>query len=93
MVPGVVHCRADRHATHLIVDRPGEGPGAAQVLAVLPLEQVASAYLTDIPGGRQVVVLLSDGSWSTMRVGPGIEGPTGELAEAIMAHASHARQP
>ena len=79
--------------THLIVDRPGEGPGAAQVLAVLPLEQVASAYLTDIPGGRQVVVLLSDGSWSTMRVGPGIEGPTGELAEAIMAHASHARQP
>ena len=78
--------------THLVVDRPGEGATAAQTLAVLPVEQVASAYLTDIPGGQQVVVLLVDGSWSTMRVGSGVGAPTAELAEAITAHAGHARQ-
>jgi membrane protease YdiL (CAAX protease family) len=77
--------------TDLIVDRPGLAPGEGQPLAVLPVEQVAAAYPTDIPGGQQVVILLTDGSWSTMRVGPGAPEPTEELAEAVMAQARRAR--
>ncbi len=73
-------------ATHLIVDRPGAGPGVpSQPLAVLPTELVAAAYPADVPGGQNVVVLLTDGSWSTMRVGQGAPGPTRSLVEAIMA--------
>lgn len=72
--------------THLIVDRPGDWAGIpSQPLAVLPVEQVAAAYPTDVPGGQNVVVLLTDGSWTTMRVGQGAPAPTRALAEAISA--------
>jgi membrane protease YdiL (CAAX protease family) len=78
-------------STHLIVDRPGLGGQQSQPLAVLPIEQVAAAYTSDVPGGQQVVVLLDDGSWTTMRVGPGAPGPNRELAAAITDRAAAAR--
>jgi membrane protease YdiL (CAAX protease family) len=79
-------------ATHLIVDLPGGAAGeSSHPLAVLPIEQVASAYPANIPGGQVVVVLLDDGTWTTLRVGYGDPGPTAELARAITERAAGAR--
>jgi CAAX protease family protein len=79
-------------ATHLIVDLPGGAPGeGSRPLAVLPIEQVASAYPANIPGGQVVVVLLDDGTWTTLRVGYGDPGATAELARAITERAGAAR--
>ncbi len=39
-------------------------------LAVLPLDRVRAVYPTDAPGGQAVVVLLHDGSWTTLRPTP-----------------------
>ena len=44
---------------------------AAAPVAVLPLERVRAVYPSNVPGGSQVVILLNDGSWTTMQVPPG----------------------
>ena len=78
--------------THLIVDRSTD-PGAPEApIAVLPVEQVAAAYPADVPGGQHVVILLDDGSWTTMRVGWGAPGPTAELARTITQRAADRRR-
>ena len=71
------------YATHLVVDRPIDQP--QEPLAVLPTELLAAAYPTDVPGGQDVVVLLSDGSWTTMRVGGGAPAAARTLADVISA--------
>ena len=38
---------------------------------MLPLERVRAVYPSNVPGGSQVVILLNDGSWTTMQVPPG----------------------
>jgi membrane protease YdiL (CAAX protease family) len=53
-------------STHVIVS-----DGVAAPVAVLPLERVRAVYPSNVPGGSQVVILLNDGSWTTMQVPPG----------------------
>jgi membrane protease YdiL (CAAX protease family) len=72
--------RLEVGAMHLSVsqDIPGSAP-----FALLALDRVSVAYPIDVPGGQQVVVLLRDGSWTTMTVGGGLRAPTHLLADAI----------
>ena len=44
---------------------------AAAPVAVLPLGRVRAVYPSNVLGGSQVVILLNDGSWTTMQVPPG----------------------
>ena len=44
---------------------------AAAPVAVLPLERVSAVYPSTSPAGTQAVILLHDGSWTTMHVPPG----------------------
>ena len=53
-------------STHVMVS-----DAAAAPVAVLPLERVRAVYPSTVPGGSQVVILLNDGSWTTMQVPPG----------------------
>jgi membrane protease YdiL (CAAX protease family) len=53
-------------STHVIVS-----DGVAAPVAVLPVERVRAVYPSNVPGGSQVVILLNDGSWTTMQVPPG----------------------
>ena len=46
---------------------------AGTALAVLPLERVRAVYPTDTPAGMSVVVLLHDGSWTTVAPSGGAE--------------------
>ena len=78
--------------THLSVDRPSASGDSFEPIAVLPVEQVAAAYPADVPGGQHVVILLDDGSWTTMRAGVGAPGPTSELARAISQRAMARRR-
>jgi membrane protease YdiL (CAAX protease family) len=53
-------------STHVVVSDAFAAP-----VAVLPLERVRAVYPSNVPGGSQVVILLNDGSWTTMQVPPG----------------------
>jgi CAAX protease family protein len=53
-------------STHVVVS-----DAAAAPVAVLPLERVRAVYPSNVLGGSQVVILLNDGSWTTMQVPPG----------------------
>jgi hypothetical protein len=79
--------RLEATATHLVVADPGTGRGASQPLAVLPLERVRAAYPTLVPGGEQVVVLLKDGSWTTVQVVGGSPAANRALARIISERA------
>ncbi len=63
-------------STHVVVS-----DAAAAPVAVLPLERVSAVYPSNVPGGTQVVILLNDGSWTTMQVPPG--DPTANRALAL----------
>ncbi len=57
-------------------------------LAVLPLRRVAAVYPSASPSGQQVVVLLLDGSWTTLRRPPGAVRPTLDLALTLRERAA-----
>lgn len=52
-------------------------------VAVLALPRIRGVYLSPVPGGQQVVVLLHDGSWTTMQIPPGARRPTQRLARTL----------
>jgi hypothetical protein len=74
-------------ATHVVVSDI-----AATPVAVLPLERVSAVYPSNAPGGSQVVILLRDGSWTTMQVPPGEPTANRELALTLGERAQHVGQ-
>jgi membrane protease YdiL (CAAX protease family) len=76
--PGVP-LRLTASSTHLVLAAPGTPP---RPIALLPLDQVRASYQSVAPGGPHVVVLLHDGSWTTLRAQGGEQG-SGELARII----------
>jgi membrane protease YdiL (CAAX protease family) len=81
---GAAHpVRLEATSTHLVVADPGPSGGASRPVAVLPLERVRAAYPAFVPGGEQVVVLLNDGSWTTMHVRAGSPAGNRVLAQII----------
>ena len=77
---GVVQVEAT--SSHVVVSDVNAAP-----IAVLPLERVRATYPSSLPGGTQVVVLLHDGSWTTMQVPPGDPQSNRELALTISERA------
>ncbi|MGB8021378.1 MAG: type II CAAX endopeptidase family protein [Candidatus Nanopelagicales bacterium] len=84
-----IRVRVEATAEHLIVSHP-ISPGSH--LAVLPLERVAAAYPAVAPGGLAVVLLLKDGTWTSMQVAAGRASANVELADAISERAQLAQQ-
>jgi membrane protease YdiL (CAAX protease family) len=74
-------------STHLVVSDVAAAP-----VAVLPLERVSAVYPSNSPGGSQVVILLRDGSWTTMQVPPGEPRANRELALTLTERAQHVDQ-
>lgn len=72
-------------SSHLVVGLPTERP---EPLAVLPLEQVRAVYPSQVPGGEQVIVVLRDGSWTSMQVGGGAPRANRELADIVRERAA-----
>lgn len=56
---------------------------SGSAVAVLALPRIRGVYLSPVPGGQQVVVLLHDGSWTTMQIPPGDRRPTQRLARIL----------
>lgn len=83
-----IRVRVEATADHLIVSHPAS-PGLQ--LAVLPLTRAAAAYPAAAPGGLAVVVLLRDGTWTSMQVAGGRPRANLELAEAISDRANLAQ--
>jgi hypothetical protein len=71
-------------SSHLVVGLPAERP---EPVAVLPLEQVQAVYPSQVPGGEQVIVVLRDGSWTSMQVSGGAQRANRELADIIRERA------
>ena len=69
-------------STHVVVSDSSASP-----VAVLPLERVNMVYPSTVPGGSQVVILLKDGSWTTMQVPPGEPGANRTLALTLSERA------
>jgi hypothetical protein len=68
--------------THVVVSDASGGP-----VAVLPLERVRAVYPSNVPRGSQVVILLHDGSWTTMQVPPGEPNANREMALVLSERA------
>lgn len=75
-------------STHVMVSDATGAP-----VAVLPLERVQAVYPSNVPGGSQVVILLNDGSWTTMQVPPGDPRANRALALTLSERAQPADQP
>jgi hypothetical protein len=84
--PGVP-LRLTATSTHLVLGPPH---APAQPLALLPLEQVQSVYPSVAPGGEQVVVLLRDGSWTTLQACGGALAANDALARIVQERAASA---
>jgi membrane protease YdiL (CAAX protease family) len=69
-------------STHVIVSAATTAP-----LAVLPLERVRAVYPSTVATGTQVVILLYDGSWTTMQVPGGDPGANRALALTLSERA------
>ncbi len=82
--PVVVRLTAS--ASELIVTPPG----TPTPLALLPIEQVSRVYATAGLGGQYAVLLLHDGSWTTLRLPTGEARPTDVLVRAIAERAEQA---
>ena len=54
-------------------------------------ERVRAVYPSTVPGGTQVVILLNDGSWTTMQVPPGEPRANRALALTLSERAQFAR--
>ncbi len=61
---------------------------AGEPVAVLPLDRIAVAYPSPLLGGQQVVVLLRDGSWTTLQRPPGAVRQTRELVGTLAERAA-----
>jgi membrane protease YdiL (CAAX protease family) len=59
-------------------------------VAVLPLDRVQAAYASAVPGGQQVVILLRDGTWTTLHVPGDAPKPTARLALTVHERAEFA---
>jgi hypothetical protein len=70
--------RVEATSTHVVVS-----DAAAAPIAILPLERVSAVYPSTSPVGTQVVILLHDGSWTTMQVPPGEPAVNRALALAL----------
>lgn len=66
-------------STHAVVRDATSGAP----VAVLPLERVSAIYPSEAPGGSQVVILLHDGSWTTMQLPPGEPRANRALASTL----------
>ncbi len=75
-------------STHVIVSDATASP-----VAVLPLERVRAVYPSAVVGGTQVVILLNDGSWTTMQVPPGDSRANRTLALTVGERAQFASPP
>jgi hypothetical protein len=75
-------------STHVMVSDAAGAP-----VALLPLERVQGVYPSNVPGGSQVVILLNDGSWTTMQVPPGDPRANRALALTLSERAQPADQP
>ena len=71
-------CQVQVTRTHVVVSDAQASP-----IAVLPLERVQAVYPSSGAGGTQAVVLLQDGSWTTMQVPPGEPRVNRTLALAL----------
>jgi hypothetical protein len=67
-------------SSHLVVGRAAGTSQPAEPIAVLDLADVQAVYPTVVPGGEQVVVLLRDGSWTTLQARGGAPAANRELA-------------
>ncbi len=56
-------------------------------------QRVSAVYPSTAPGGTQVVILLNDGSWTTMQVPPGERRANQALALTLAERAQFARAP
>lgn len=65
-------------------------PGTPTPLALLPIEQVSRVYATVGPGGQYAILLLHDGSWTTLRLPTGEAKPTDLLVRTIAERAEQA---
>jgi membrane protease YdiL (CAAX protease family) len=74
--------RVEITSTHVVVSDPATAP-----IAILPLDRVGSVYTSTGPVGTRVVILLHDGSWTTMQVPPGEPVANGELALTLRERA------
>jgi len=74
--------RVEATSTHVIVSDASASP-----VAVLPLERVRAVYPSSVAGGTQVVILLHDGSWTTMQVPPGDPSANRALALTVAERA------
>jgi hypothetical protein len=74
-------------SSHLVVGRAGSPDRPAEPIAVLDLADVQSVYPTVVPGGEQVVVLLRDGSWTTLQARGGAPAANRELARIVAERA------
>lgn len=84
--PGPV--RLDVGSDRLAVSPPGR---RAQPFAVVALGRVRASYVAPGPLGSQVVVLLDDGSWTTLRLPGARDRAVEELATTVAARAAVAR--
>ena len=80
-------------ATHLLVAKARPAGGSGQTLAVLPLERVRAVYTAPTPYGDQVVLLLHDGTWTTLRVRGGDPRATRDLTQVIAERVQLAGSP
>jgi hypothetical protein len=74
--------QVEASSTHVVVSDASGGP-----VAVLPLERVRAVYPSNVPSGSQVVILLHDGSWTTMQVPPGEPIANREMALVLSERA------
>lgn len=72
-------------STHVVVS-----DAVASPVAVLPLERVRAVYSSAGVGGAQVVILLNDGTWTTMQVQPDDSSANRMLALTLSERAQYA---
>lgn len=83
-VPGVTWSLGERSLALQVTDTHATFSGTdGQPVAVLPLQRVRACYPSFVPGGVQVVLLLWDGSWTTLQIAQGAARSNRELAATL----------
>jgi membrane protease YdiL (CAAX protease family) len=62
-------------------------------IARLPLDRVHAVYPANVPGGTEIVLLLNDGSWTTLRAPQGDAKMTDALSASLTERVAFARRP
>ena len=62
-------------------------------IARLPLNRVRAVYPANVPGGTEIVLLLNDGSWTTLRAPLGDPKMTDALSASLTERVAYAGSP